>query len=67
LPVCTYIGGYTFENSNFNKITIGANATLRGYCIGVHSGEFIRDYIANNRIAGTYVWDSGTSHWIYQS
>ena len=66
LPVCTYIGVYTFENSKFTQITIGANATLREGCIGTHSAEFINDYAANNKLAGTYVWDAGTNHWIYQ-
>ena len=66
LPVCTYIGVYTFENSNFTQITIGANATLREGCIGAHSAEFINDYAANGKLAGTYVWDAGTNHWIYQ-
>jgi len=64
--VCTYIGGYTFENSNFNKITIGANATLGEYGIGAHSAEFIQDYADNGRLAGTYVWDEAKQHWIYQ-
>ena len=66
LPVCTYIGEYTFEQSNFTQITIGANAVLEKYCIGAHSTEFIQDYAANNKLAGTYVWDAGTNHWIYQ-
>jgi len=64
LPVCTFIGKNAFLNSNFNSITIGANATLENNCIGAHSAEFIDDYTANNKKAGTYVWDG--SHWIYQ-
>ena len=63
-PKLTYIGQYAFFNSNFTKITIGANATLGTGCIGAHSTEFIEDYEANGRQAGTYVWDG--SHWIYQ-
>ena len=65
LPMCTYIGGEAFLSSNFNSITIGANATLENNCIGAHSAEFIADYAANNKRAGTYVWDG--SHWIYQN
>jgi len=52
------------EYCNFTHITIGANATLGTDCIGAHSTEFINDYTANNKLAGTYVWDG--SHWIYQ-
>ena len=66
LPVCTYIGGYTFENSNFTQITIGAEANLGEGCIGAHSSEFIADYSANGKQAGTYVWDEVNQHWIYQ-
>lgn len=66
LPVCTYIGGSALANSNFTQITIGANATLGTGCIGAHSAEFINDYAANGKLAGTYVWDSNTQHWIYQ-
>src|SRR5690606_16404012 len=65
LPVCTDIGIYAFFNSNFDEITIGANAILGNYCIGAHSAEFIADYEANNKKAGTYVWDG--FHWIYQN
>jgi len=64
LPVCEYIGDSAFYNSNFNSITIGANAVLGTDCIGAHSQEFIDDYTANNKKAGTYVWDG--AHWIYQ-
>jgi len=67
LPVCTYIGGYAFYSSNFSEITIGANATLGDYCIGAHSVEFIADYSANGKQAGTYVWDEVSGHWIYQT
>jgi len=56
-----------FDNSVFDTITIGANATLGEGCIGAHSTEFINDYEANNKLAGTYVWDSNTQHWIYQN
>jgi hypothetical protein len=66
LPACTYIGDGAFQNSNFNSITIGANATLGGNCIGAHSSQFIADYSANGKQAGTYVWDEATQHWIYQ-
>jgi hypothetical protein len=66
-PNLQIVGDYAFLYSNFNSITIGANATLGTGCIGAHSTEFINDYTANNKLAGTYVWDSGTSHWIYQS
>jgi hypothetical protein len=65
LPVCTQISDAAFQNSNFNKITIGANATLGNYCIGAHSAEFGADYAANNKKAGTYVWNG--QHWIYQT
>jgi len=61
----TSIGDYAFYNSVFDTITIGANATLGTNCIGAHSAEFINDYAANNKLAGTYVWDG--SHWIYQT
>jgi len=67
LPSCTAVGYAAFVNSNFTTITIGANATLGGNCIGAHSAEFIADYAANNKKAGTYVWDSNTQHWIYQN
>ena len=63
-PKLQIIGDYAFANSNFTKITIGANATLGTGCIGAHSDEFINDYEANGRQAGTYVWNG--SHWIYQ-
>jgi len=66
-PVCTTIGENSFLNSAFTKITIGANATLGTNCIGAHSEEFINDYEANNKLAGTYVWDADTNHWVYQS
>jgi len=66
LPVCTFIGYGAFQNSNFNSITIGANAFLGTNCIGAHSTEFIADYRANHKLAGTYVWDDATQHWIYQ-
>ena len=65
LPVCTYIGIEAFINSNFTQITIGANADLGSGCIGAHSAEFIDDYAANGKLAGTYVWDG--QHWIYQT
>jgi len=65
LPVCIQIGEYAFLNSNFTQITIGANATLGTSCIGAHSAEFINDYAANNKKAGTYVWNG--QHWIYQN
>ena len=64
--MCTFIGDGAFVNSNFTQITIGANATLEANCIGAHSQEFIDDYTANNKLAGTYVWDEATQHWIYQ-
>jgi hypothetical protein len=64
LPVCEQIGAYAFGNSNFTQITIGANATLGTGCIGAHSSEFIADYAANGKLAGTYVWDG--SNWKYQ-
>jgi len=67
LPACTSIGQYAFRNSNFNSITIGANATLGTSCIGAHSAEFIADYEANGKLAGTYIWDEGSQHWIYQN
>ena len=63
-PNLTYIGQYAFLNSNFTQITIGANAILNRGCIGAHSEEFINDYEANGRQAGTYVWNG--EHWIYQ-
>jgi len=63
----TTVGNDAFRNSNFTTITIGANATLGTNCIGAHSAEFINDYAANNKLAGTYVWDAGTNHWVYQS
>ena len=66
LPVCKQIGYEAFYYSNFDEITIGANANLGTNCIGAHSTEFINDYTANNKLAGTYVWDAGTNHWIYQ-
>ena len=59
--------GNAFRNSNFTKITIGANATLGTSCIGAHSAEFIADYEANGKLAGTYIWDEGSQHWIYQN
>jgi len=66
-PNLTNIGNYAFRDSTFDTITIGANATLGTNCIGAHSEEFIADYTANNKLAGTYVWDSNTQHWIYQN
>jgi len=65
LPVCTQIGERAFYSSNFTQITIGANATLGTGCIGAHSAEFIADYAANGKLAGTYVWNG--QHWIYQN
>ena len=65
-PNLTSVGDNAFLNSNFTKITIGANATLGTNCIGAHSAEFINDYAANNKLAGTYIWDEGSGHWIYQ-
>jgi hypothetical protein len=59
------VGNNAFENSTFDTITIGANATLGTNCIGAHSAEFISDYEANGKLAGTYVWDG--THWIYQT
>jgi len=72
----TTVGQYAFYNSNFDTITIGAKAILnraitigakailnRG-CIGAHSDEFINDYEANGKLAGTYVLNG--EHWIYQ-
>jgi len=67
LPVCTQIGSSAFLKSNFTQITIRANATLGTGCIGAHSAEFINDYAANNKKAGTYVWNEGSQHWIYQN
>ena len=67
LPMCTYIGNGAFYKSNFTTITIGANAELFTNCIGAHSTEFINDYAANNKKAGTYVWNSVSGHWIYQN
>ena len=63
-PNLTSVGDNAFASSTFDTITIGANATLGTGCIGAHSAEFINDYEANGRLAGTYVWDG--SHWIYQ-
>ena len=63
-PNLTSIGQYAFVNSNFDTITIGVNAILERGCIGAHSDEFINDYEANGRQAGTYVWNG--EHWIYQ-
>ena len=64
-PNLQIIGDYAFANSNFDTITIGANATLGTNCIGAHSEEFINDYAANGKQAGTYVWNG--EHWIYQN
>lgn len=64
LPACEYIDESAFYNSKFKTITIGANAELYANCIGAHSAEFIEDYKANGKRAGTYIWDG--SHWIYQ-
>ncbi|MDI3480042.1 MAG: hypothetical protein PWQ14_1188, partial [Rikenellaceae bacterium] len=64
LPACEYIDESAFYNSKFKTITIGANAELYANCIGAHSAEFIKDYEANGKQAGTYIWDG--SHWIYQ-
>jgi len=64
LPSCTFISYNAFLNSNFTQITIGANAELYSNCIGAHSIEFLDDYNANGKLAGTYVWNG--SHWIYQ-
>jgi len=66
-PNLTSIGDNAFRNSVFDTITIGANATLGTGCIGAHSAEFIADYTANNKLAGTYIWDEGSGHWIYQT
>ena len=63
-PNLQAVGKFAFGNSNFTKITIGANANLGEGCIGAHSDEFIKDYEANGRQAGTYVWNG--EHWIYQ-
>jgi len=65
LPVCIQIGESAFHDSIFTEITIGANATLGTSCIGAHSAEFINDYAANGKLAGTYVWNG--QHWIYQN
>ena len=66
-PNLQAVGYNAFRNSNFTKITIGANATLLGTnCIGAHSTEFIQDYADNGKLAGTYVWDAGPNHWVYQ-
>ena len=65
-PNLRTVGNDAFRNSNFDTITIGANATLGSNCIGAHSTEFINDYEANGKLAGTYVWDEATQHWIYQ-
>jgi len=66
-PNLQEVGTNAFRNSTFDTITIGANATLGTGCIGAHSAEFINDYADNGKLAGTYVWDAGTNHWIYQS
>ena len=60
-PNLTLIGQYAFVNSNFDTITIGAKAILNRGCIGAHSDEFINDYEANGKLAGTYVWNG--EHW----
>jgi hypothetical protein len=65
-PNLQEVGRFAFRNSNFTKITIGANANLGTGCIGAHSAEFINDYAANGKLAGTYAWDAGTNHWVYQ-
>jgi len=65
IPNCVYIMQNAFFYSNFTQITIGANAVLGPGCIGAHSAEFINDYAANNKKAGTYVWNG--QHWIYQT
>lgn len=64
-PNLTSVGDNAFRSGNFTKITIGANAVLGSNCIGAHSTEFINDYTANNKLAGTYVWDSVKQHWIW--
>jgi len=64
-PNLQTVGIGAFLNSTFTTITIGANATLGTGCIGAHSAEFIADYEANGKQAGTYVWDG--THWIYQT
>ena len=66
-PNLQAVGQYAFYRSVFDTITIGANATLGTGCIGAHSAEFINDYAASGKLAGTYVWDSNTQHWIYQN
>ncbi len=67
IPNCNNLFMLAFRNSNFDTITIGANAVLENNCIGAHSAEFIADYEANGKLAGTYVWDSVSGHWIYQN
>jgi len=64
LPKCEFIGKEAFLNSYFSIIIIRENAFLEKFCIGAHSEEFINKYIANNRRAGTYVWDG--EDWIYK-
>jgi len=66
-PNLQTVGEGAFRDSTFDTITIGANAVLGSNCIGAHSTEFIADYTANGKLAGTYIWDEATQHWIYQS
>jgi hypothetical protein len=61
---CKKIGQHAFASSEFSEITINDNVILERGCIGAHSEEFISDYEANGRQAGTYVWNG--EHWIYQ-
>lgn len=64
IPRCSYISNAAFYNSNFNKIIIGENAFLDFYCVGAHSEEFIRDYQANKKLSGRYIFDG--EQWIYK-
>jgi len=64
IPRCSYISNAAFYNSNFSKIIIGKNVFLDFYCIGAHSDEFIRDYQANKKLAGRYIFDG--ERWIYK-
>jgi len=62
------IGGYGFSSNNLGKITIGDNVSFNFFWPSFYynPGDFGEDYINNDRIGGTYEYDSESDEWIMQ-
>ncbi|MCL2193080.1 MAG: InlB B-repeat-containing protein [Treponema sp.] len=68
----TSIGGSAFSDNQLTSITIPGNVDIASspdwnpsaHTMGIHGYEFLRDYIANNRQAGTYTWSPTQMRWL---